>query len=139
MNLTLRLNKIQILSSLAFVLVFSLSSCSRKLIFMNSNVVPAAQGSAKIKKDDNKNNVVQIKIIRLAQPSRLQPTRKTYVVWMVTEKNGTKNIGQIQSNSSFFSSSLTAALTTIISFKPQKIFITAEDDGDIHFPGAQVT
>ncbi|MGI4021188.1 MAG: hypothetical protein ACRYFA_06755 [Janthinobacterium lividum] len=134
----LRANKTLILSSLAFLLTFSLSSCSKKLTFVTSTVVPAAEGSAKIKKDDNKNKVVEVKVIHLTNPSRLQPAKKTYVVWMVTENNGTKNIGQLQSNSGLFSSTLKGELTTVTPYNPKKIFITAEDDAAIQFPGTQV-
>ncbi|RYE20082.1 MAG: hypothetical protein EOP42_28015 [Sphingobacteriaceae bacterium] len=101
-------------------------------------MVPAAQGSAKIKKDENKNNLIEIKVVNLTNPSRLQPSKKTYVVWMQTENNGIKNIGQLQSKSGLFSSTLRGELTTITPYNPQKIFITAEDDAAIRFPGTQV-
>jgi len=57
MNLVLRFNKILILSSLALPLIFILSTGSRKFTFVTSTAVPAAQASAKIKKDVNKNNI----------------------------------------------------------------------------------
>ncbi len=59
-------------------------SCSRKMTFSKSSVVPAAQGSIKVSKDKNKNNVIKISITDLAGVDRLQPPKQTYVVWMVT-------------------------------------------------------
>ncbi|RYE20409.1 MAG: hypothetical protein EOP42_27530, partial [Sphingobacteriaceae bacterium] len=92
----------------------------------------------KITRDENKNHVVEVKVIHLTDPSRLQPSKKTYVVWMQTENNGTKNIGQLQSKDGFFSSTLKGELTAVTPFNPQKIFVTAEDDAAIQFPGTQV-
>ena len=41
-----------------FLIGFSLTSCSKKIQFANSAVVPAAQGSVKIQKDDNRNFLI---------------------------------------------------------------------------------
>ncbi|MEO5892478.1 MAG: hypothetical protein ABIQ31_19680 [Ferruginibacter sp.] len=115
-----------------------LTSCSRKLTFLNSAVVPAAEGVVKINKDGNSNYAIQVKVTHLAEPSRLQPEREMYVVWMVTEKNGTKNIGQLKSSSGFFSSVLEGELNTVSSFKPERVFITAENNANIQYPGSIV-
>jgi hypothetical protein len=118
-------------------LVFSFNSCAQKIVFNNSTVVPAAQGKVKVKKDNNNNFVVSVNIIHLTDPSRLQPSKTTYVVWMETKDNGIKNIGQINSSSSLLSSTLKGSLTTVTPFSPTKIFITAENDGNIQHPGDQ--
>lgn len=130
--------KIILLSILAAGLIFSLNSCARKVSFLTSTVVPAAKGTVKIKKDHNNNYHIRILISNLAQPDRLQPPRKTYVAWIVTSQGITKNIGQINSSTSLFSKKLKASLETVSSFKPTKIFITAEDDPNVQFPGTQV-
>lgn len=119
----------------AFLFLFS--SCSKKIYFENSSVVPAAQGYVKIKKDKNNNSHIDIDVLHLADPQRLQPSAKTYVVWMDTESNSTKNIGQIESRDHFLSSTLKGSFTAVTSFKPVKIFITAEDDAAISFPKGQ--
>ena len=75
--------------------------------------------------------------MRLAEPKRLSPPRQMYVVWMETEQNGTKNIGQLNTSSGMFSKTLKSSLKTVSSFKPTKIFITAEDDASIQYPGGQ--
>jgi hypothetical protein len=114
------------------------TACARKVNFMTSTIVPAAEGKVKVKKDDNNNYSIKINIENLAEPGRLVPGRKTYVVWMSTENNSIKNIGQINSSSGLFSSKLKASFETVSSFKPRKIFITAEDDAAIQYPGMQV-
>ncbi|GAB2976543.1 hypothetical protein GCM10027049_09270 [Mucilaginibacter puniceus] len=123
---------------LSIAVAITLTSCSRKLNFVTSAVVPAAQGSAKISKDANNNYAITVKVNNLAEPDRLQPKRELYVVWMVTENNGTKNIGQLKSSSGFFSSALEGELQTVSAFNPQRIFITAENDANIQYPGSMV-
>jgi hypothetical protein len=58
---------------------------------------------------------------------------KTYVVWMLTDQGIMKNIGRVNS-----SNKLKVSFETVSSFKPIKIFITAEDDEDVQYPGQQV-
>ena len=124
--------------AIAFFLVFSLGSCARKIVFQTSPIVPAAQGFVKVKKDKNNNYALQIDVRNLAEPRRLDPPKQTYVVWIETERNGTKNIGQMNSPSGLFSSKLKASLTAVTPFKPISVFITAEDNADIRYPGMQV-
>lgn len=122
-----------------FLTLIVLQSCgTTKYKFSNSVVVPAAEGTVKVKKDDNNNYAIELDVKRLAEPKRLSPPKRMYVVWMETAKNGRKNIGQLNSSSGFFSSTLTSSLTTVTTFKPTSFFITAEDNASIQFPQGQV-
>ncbi len=121
-----------------FFLVFSLASCSKKISFQTSSVVPSAEGSVKVKKDDNNNYSIDLNVIRLADPKRLEPSKSTYVVWIETAENGSKNIGSLNTSSSMFSKTLKSSLKTVSPFKPVSLFITAEDNADIQYPGTQV-
>lgn len=128
-------------SSLVFfslIMLTTLYSCSQKVSFQTSNVVPAAEGSVKLKKDNNDNYGIKIYLANLAEPGRLQPSKNSYVVWMETDENSTKNIGQINTSTGFMSSKLTASFETVSPVKPTKIFITAEDDPATQYPGNQV-
>ncbi|MEO6229879.1 MAG: hypothetical protein ABJB11_13860 [Ferruginibacter sp.] len=122
----------------AAMMLFIFSSCAKKISFQTSTVAPAAQGTVKVNKDGNNNYKVKIAITNLAEPKRLQPAKNTYVVWMETASDGTKNIGQINSSTGFLSSKLKASFEAVSSFKPTKIFLTAEDDAAIQYPGMQV-
>ena len=115
----------------------ALSSCSNKVMFNTSRVVPAAEGYAKVTKDDNGNKKIEIEIMRLTEPTRLQPSRDLYVVWMETKDNGVKNIGQLKTSSGLFSSTLKSSFSTSTPFNPTKIFITAENDSNIIKPTGQ--
>jgi hypothetical protein len=123
---------------LTAMLMFSFTSCTKKISFLSSSVVPAAQGTVKVKTDSNKNYAIQIEIANLAEPERLQPPRQMYIVWMVTDQEMTKNIGQIKTSSGTFSKNLKASFETVTSFRPTKIFITAENDPNIQNPGWEI-
>lgn len=127
-----------LLTMLTIISFASFTSCSQKIAFQNSTVVPAAQGIVTIKKDNNKNYAIKIKISNLAEVQRLQPAKNVYVVWIETEENRIKNIGQIKSNTGFISSKLKASFETVTSFQPTKVFITAEENQDVIYPGYQM-
>lgn len=114
---------------------FLLSSCAtNKYAFATSSVVPAAEGSVKVKKDKNDNYNIELDVNRLADPKRLNPAKEVYVVWMETQQSGTKNIGQLKTSGGLFSSELKSSLKTVSSVKPTTFFITAEDNADIQQP-----
>lgn len=72
-------------------IIFSLESCARKFAFSTSQVVPAAEGSVKVKKGKNDNYEIELNVTRLAEPKRLDPPKSTYVVWMDKEYRPIKN------------------------------------------------
>jgi hypothetical protein len=129
--------KVLFYSLLLFISTFAVS-CSKKVAFVTSTVVPAAEGKIDIDRDENKNYTIDIEVIRLADPSRLPSPKKTYVVWMETDDNGTKNLGQLRSVSGYFTSSLKGTLSAVTPYKPKRVFITAEDNGTAQNPGTQV-
>jgi len=122
----------------AVVMVFSVSSCSKKIPFSNSSVVPAAKGTVKVNKGKNGNYEIKIQLADLAKPDRLQPSRNVYVVWLTAPDNSTKNIGQIETSTSFFSNQHKSSFETLSPFKPVKVFITAEDNANISYPMNEV-
>lgn len=119
-------------------LALSVSACARKASFLTSSVVPAARGDVTVKTDKNKNYVIQIHLSGLAEVERLQPAKQAYVVWMITDEETTKNLGQISSSSALLSSKLKAAFETVSPLKPVRIFITAENDPATQYPSRQM-
>ena len=120
------------------MIIFLFESCARKIAFQNSTLVPGAEGTVKVKKDNNNNYTIQVELSNLAGPSRLEPAMKTYVIWMETDMENVKNIGQVSSSTSLLSRRLKASFETVSAIKPTKIFITAEDDGTVQHPGTLV-
>lgn len=127
-----------IIGIFAVMMVFLFDSCAQNYPFLSSSVVPAARGAVTVKRDKNKNYAVQINVTNLAEVERLQPSKQSYVVWMVTDQDVTNNIGQLKSSAKLFSRTLTGSFKTISSSRPSKIFITAENDPGIQYPGNQV-
>lgn len=119
-------------------LAFVTTGCARKFKFESSIVVPSAEGTVKIKKDRNKNYAVTVKTTHLAEAGKLTPPRNLYVVWMRTEFNGTKNIGQFKTSGGLLSKKLRASLSTVSPFKPIQVFITGEEDGNVSYPSQQI-
>ncbi|UQD56039.1 hypothetical protein [Flavobacterium sp. K5-23] len=113
-------------------LVVAMSSCATKIDLPVSSIVPAAEGTVKVTKDKNKNYVVDLEVRHLANADRLNPAKAFYVVWIVSEDGQAKNIGKLVSGSSN-----KASLKSTTPFQPEQIFITAEDDGSISWPGGQ--
>lgn len=124
----------------SFTIFFCLTSCSstKQVPFNTSTVVPGAEGTVKVKKDKNNNYLINVYIEHLADSKKLTPARNAYVVWLETKENGTKNIGQIHSSSSMFSKTKKASIETISTFKPVRVFISAEDNASIEAPGTMV-
>lgn len=117
---------------IAAMLLFT--ACSKNIDFQDSSVVPAAQGSVMIKTDNNNNYVIQIQISDLADAGRLQPPKQSYVAWIETDKGRVDNVGQLNSSTGFLSKQMTATLKTVSSYKPVKIFITAENEINVEHP-----
>jgi hypothetical protein len=120
------------------IMILCLSSCAAQADFQVSSVVPAARGSVTVKKDKYNNYLLDIKLTDLAEAGRLTPPKNTYVVWMITDENYIKNIGQIKTSKSLFSKKLNAEFETKSSFRPVRIFITAEYDPEIQNTNSEV-
>jgi hypothetical protein len=138
-TITMRLFQFNtLLAALLILFAFSFSACSKKVNFLTSDVVPAARGYVTVKSDNNNNYVIQVFLSSLAEVQRLEPAKETYVVWMETDKHVTKNLGQIKSSSSLLSKKLKATFESVSALKPVKVFITAENDASLQYPGTQV-
>jgi len=130
-------NKIFV-GAFALLILFSFDASAKKVQFLTSTVVPAARGYVKVDRDKNRNYDISINIFNLAEVYRLEPSKLTYVVWLVTEDGITMNMGKINSTTGFLSKKLKATFETVTSLKPVKIFITAEDDPSRQYPGKEV-
>jgi hypothetical protein len=120
------------------IMVMGISCSTQRVAFENSTVVPTAEGAVKVKKDGNNNYSIDIHIKHLANLGKLVPSKTLYVVWAETKENGSKNLGRLNTSSGLFSSTLKSSLTTVSAVKPTMIFITAENDAAIEYPGSQV-
>lgn len=120
------------------MLVFLFTACAKKVAFLNSAVVPSAEGTVAIKQDNNNNYNIDLNVKRLADPSRLTPAKVVYVVWMETAQSGVQNLGQLETSAKGISNMLSSSLKTVTPHQPTGFFITAEDDAIGNYPGATV-
>jgi hypothetical protein len=130
-------NKIFV-GAFALLILFSFEASAKKVKFLTSALVPAARGYVKVNRDKNLNYFISINISNLAEVYRLEPSKLTYIVWLVTGDGITMNMGKMKSTAGFFSKKLKATFETVTSLKPVKIFITAEDDPSRQYPGKEV-
>ena len=120
----------KLLKSLLFMsLIAVLTSCATTTKFPLSSTVPAAEITAKVNQDKNKNYVINVVAKNLASAERLNPPKNNYSVWIVTENGTIKNIGQLTNLNA-----KTATLKTLTPFNVKEIFITAEDQGNLTNP-----
>jgi hypothetical protein len=118
----------------SLLLLIGCTSCSKKVTFLNSAVVPAARGEVSVKTDRNNNYVINLELTYLAEPERLSPPKKTYVVWLVSDKSDIPlNLGQVVGTSH-----LNIKFSAVSSSKPKRIFITAEDEASTQTPSSVV-
>lgn len=120
------------------MMVFLFNSCVTNVRFMTSSVVPAARGDVNIRSDKNKNYLIEINVSNLAEVERLQSGKQSYVAWLVTDNEVSKNIGKLKSSGGILSRQLKASLKTVSASKPIKIFITAEADANTQYPDTEI-
>jgi hypothetical protein len=111
------------------VFVMLLTSCATTKTFPVSELAPAAEITVKQKTDNNDNNEITVKAKYLASPDRVSRGATAYVVWLVSEENGVKNIGALYNENGEDSE-----LETVTSFVGTEIFITAEREAGISRP-----
>ncbi len=116
------------------LLLLTTYACTPKMTFVTSSIVPSATGTVKVKKDKNKNYIINVNVLNLAEPDKLSPSKNTYLVWMRSNENSAKKLGQLAPSGKALKGSLSATAVE----KPDDIFITAEDDADINYPKGDV-
>ncbi len=121
-----------------FFVALALSACSSKMTFQDSSVVPAASGDIKVKKDKNNNYAITVSVRNLAEPKKLSPSREVYIVWMQSERDLVKKLGQITVNSGMFNKSLSGQMTATETTQPNRVFITAENDAQTINPSTEI-
>jgi len=102
------------------------------LKFPVANDAPAADITAKIKKDKNNNYEIEVIAIHLAGAGRLNPPKNNYSVWIIAENGETKNIGQLSHKNAKKS-----VLLTTTPFSVKEIFITAENQANLNYPSGK--
>ncbi len=137
---------------IATMILFTFYSCAKKSVAVAKTEAPSPtetpeaivvpvenKGQVQIKRDATGNYIVQIKLRELEEVNKLEATsKKAYIVWINTDNEMTKNLGQINSNSGWLSDKSKASFEAVSAFKPTKVFITEEEKSDTGKPGKKV-
>jgi hypothetical protein len=119
----------------SIVTVVLITSCSSTIKFPVSQITPAADITAKSKKQGKSNYLVTIKADNLANSERLNPPKKTYVIWVVSDSGVIRNVGNFAQKNA-----VSATYNASFPYKPIEIFITAEEvDGLCEPAGIEIS
>ncbi len=121
------MKKTTFLALLSFTLV--MTACSTTVMFPVSTVTPAAEISAKMTKQGGTNYYVTIDANNLASSDRLVPSKKFYVIWIVSESGTTRNVGYF-----FHKNASKSVYKASFPYQPSEVFITAEDQDGLCTP-----
>ena len=100
--------------------------------------MPGADGKVAVKKDNNDNYKITINTVNLPASKNLIPAKEVYVVWMEDQDNNIKKLGQIKPSTGLLSKAYKGELIATSTSKPKKIYITAEDAGELTYPGSMM-
>lgn len=112
-----------------------ITSCTDPVKFPVSDVVPAADITATVKKEGEPNYLVTIEANNLAAPQRLKTPKKIYVIWAVSASGVVRNVGHFtQENAE------KATYKASFPYQPVEVFITAEnEEGNCTPQGTEVS
>ncbi|MGJ3233572.1 hypothetical protein [Marivirga sp.] len=112
-----------LIKNLAIIwILFIFTACADTIEFPVSDVTPAADITATIKKQGEPNYLVTIDANNLAAPGRLKNPKKLYVIWAVSESGIVRNVGHFKQENAE-----KATYKASFPYKPVEVFITAEN------------
>ena len=129
------MRKVHIAISVFFLSIL-FGACAKKMNFERSTVVPGADGKVAVTKDRNDNYTISVNTVNLPSSKNLTPSREVYVVWMEDENKNVKKLGQIKPTTGLLSKAYKGELIAKSTSRPRKVFITAEDGGELEYPGS---
>lgn len=95
-----------------------------------SPTIPAAEGTVRFARATNDNTSIDLKVHHLANPEKLTPPAKNYVVWVRASQTAPpQNIGALTVDNN-----LTGTLRTVTSLHSFGLSITAEVTGEVQAP-----
>src|SRR5206468_11952824 len=97
-----------------------------------------ADGKVAVTKDKNNNYDIVVNTVNLPSSKNLTPSRDVYVVWMEDQDKKVKKLGQLKPSTSMLSKAYKAQLKATSTSKPTRVFITAEDNGELEYPSNEL-
>ena len=104
------------------------TGCAHTVAMQTNPAIPAAEGKVKVKKGDNGNTALTLKVEHLAEPRNVAPGATTYVVW-IQGPGSVQNVGALQ-----VGDDKEAALETVTPLEDFTVFVTAEPVATVPVP-----
>ncbi len=128
-----QMNTIKIV--ITFGIIALMTACADTVKFPVSQVTPAADITAKVKKQGEPNYLITIEASNLASPERLQTPKKIYVIWAVSDAGVVRNVGHFTQENAEKST-----YKASFPYQPVELFITAENEqGNCSPMGTEIT
>ncbi len=89
-----------LLLAASLVTLPAISACSSAKPMRSSTSVPASEGTVRATAGADGNTDVQIRVMHLASPEKVQSGATTYVVWFRAEEGASQNVGAMTVDSS---------------------------------------
>ena len=126
--------RVNILRLGLLVAVLLAGGCSKRIRFDSLPLARAGQATARIQLTYDRNNIVQVQLSNVAEPSALNPIYTRYVLWVATpDRKAILNVGQLRVDEK-----KKAEIQTLTPFRDFLLFITAEPRGDVTAPGPDI-
>lgn len=106
-----------------------LASCSNTANFTVTNAAPETEIKAKTRVDEDNNKVLTINAKNLDSPESIDSSSRAYVVWIKTDENELRNLGELHSNNEE-----TATFKAETRYEFSEILITAESRANVSEP-----
>jgi hypothetical protein len=114
-----------------FGLAFLVTGCAKNVRFRPLALAGPGGASVKVNLTYDRNNILEVKLSNVPEPSTLKPEYTRYVLWAATpDRQHVVNIGQLRVDEK-----KNAAITTLTPLRSFVLFITAEPAGDVMTPG----
>jgi hypothetical protein len=124
----------QILTLALAVVALLVSGCAKRVSFRSLPLARSGNATVRIELTYDRNNILQVKLSRVPEPSSLNNQFTRYVLWVATpDRQHIINVGQLRVDEKN-----QADIRTLTPLHRFILFITAETSGDVMSPGSDV-
>ena len=107
------------------------AGCAKRVRFNSLPLARAGTATARIELTYDRNNILEVKLSKVPNPSALNDKFTRYVLWVATpDRQHVTNVGQLRVDEKN-----RADMKTLTPLRRFILFITAESSGDVMTPG----
>ena len=129
-----KLRQTRISAFLPAALALLALGCVKNVKFKAQQLAGKGTATVKVALTYDRNNILQVKLLNVPDPSTLKPGYTRYVLWAATpDRKTVVNIGQLRVDEK-----KNAAIQTLTPMRSFILFITAEAAGDATTPGPDI-